>query len=243
VSIPDTILQDARFVTTADAATARGAVVVVDVLRAFTTAAYAFAAGARWIWIVGTVDEALAMKTAHPSILAMGEEHGHRPVGFDFSNSPAVLMAPSVDLRDRVIVQRTSAGTQGVVAARAATRLWCASLVVGSATAAAVRAASLGAPTYVLTGHIPERGLASGADDRATAELIERARLRHPLDADRTAREVASSEEAALTLAHGPSSAPPEDIALATQVDRFDFAMEAIRTVDGIRLERREPGR
>jgi 2-phosphosulfolactate phosphatase len=236
-------LPEARFISTSEAEEVGGAVVAVDVLRAFTTAAYAFGCGARHLILVATVDEALAMKAADSSIVVMGEEHGHRPPGFDLSNSPAAILVAGPALRDRVIVQRTSAGTQGVVAARAATRLWCASLVVASATAAAVRASGLGPPTYVLTGRFPDHGPASGSDDRATAELIERARLGRPLEADRAAREVDRSEEAVLTLAHGFASAPPEDIELATRVDAFAFAMEAIRTPDGIRLERREPGR
>ncbi len=79
----------ARFIATADAGAVTGSVVVVDVLRAFSTAAYAFAAGARHVYLVGTVAEALAFKAANPGTLAMGEEHGRRPDGFDFANSPA----------------------------------------------------------------------------------------------------------------------------------------------------------
>lgn len=234
---------DARFITTSEVGEVSGAVVAVDVLRAFTTAAYALAMGARHIYLVATVAEALAMKAGDPAVIALGEEHGHRPAGFDLSNSPAAVVAAGADLRDRVVVQRTSAGTQGVVAATAATRLWCASLVVASATAAAVRASGLGAPVYVLTGRDPAAGPESGSDDRATAELIERARQGRPLAAERTAHEVATSVEAAHTLALGPASAPPEDIELAVRVDAFTFAMEAVRVPGGIRLERREPGR
>ena len=147
------------------------------------------------------------------------------------------LVAAGAGLRDRIVVQRTSAGTQGVVAAAAATRLWCASLVVGSATAAAVRASGLGPPVYVLTGRNPAAGPESGSDDRSTAELIERARLGLPLEAERTAREVATSAEAAHTLALGPASAPPDDIELAIRVDAF-----AVR--DGGRPRRgRDPAR
>lgn len=233
----------ARFVTTAEAGSASGPVVVIDVLRAFTTAAYALAAGARHVLLVATVDEALAIKAADPAIIAMGEQHGHRPDGFDLSNSPLAIVAAGDALRGRVLVQRTSAGTQGVVAARAATRLWCASLAVASATAAAVAGAGLGSPTYVITGRFPDAGPASGSDDQATAELIERARLGRPLDAARTAQEVRESEEARHTLGHGPVSAPPEDIDLATRVDAFDFAMEVVRVAGGIRLERRTPER
>jgi 2-phosphosulfolactate phosphatase len=41
---------------------ARGVVVVVDVLRAFTTAAYAFAGGAEEIFLVSTVEEAFSLR-------------------------------------------------------------------------------------------------------------------------------------------------------------------------------------
>jgi hypothetical protein len=93
---------------------------------------------------------------------------------------------------------------------------------------------------------LPGRGFCDGRrgpDDRATAELIERARQSQPLEAERTAHEVATSPEAANTLALGPLSAPSHDIELATRVDAFDFAMEAVRAPAGIRLERRDPGR
>ena len=229
----------ARFVGTEAAHDVDGAVVVIDVLRAFTTAAYAFAAGARHIYLVAGVDEALAFKAAHPGALAMGEEHGRRPAGFDFANSPTELAAAEVG--GRIIVQRTSAGTQGVVAAKRATRLWCAGLVTASATAAAVRAAGLGPPTYVITGW-SGRGPGSGLDDLATAELIERARRGLPLDAERTARSVAASDEAVRTLAIGPGHVHPEDIDRAVDVDAFDFAMEVSRDADGLRLDRLTPG-
>jgi len=140
----------ARFIATADAHLETGAVVVIDVLRAFTTAAYAFGAGARHIYLVGTVQEALALKASTPGALAMGEDRGRRVAGFDFANSPTEVAR--AELTGRIIVHRTSAGTQGVVAAIRAGRLWCAALANASATAAAVRTAGLGAPTYVITG-------------------------------------------------------------------------------------------
>ena len=45
-----------RLVPAWEAPGAVGAVVVVDVLRAFTSAAYAFAAGASRIWLVQSVE-------------------------------------------------------------------------------------------------------------------------------------------------------------------------------------------
>lgn len=228
-----------RFLPRCEVADVDGAVVAVDVIRAFTTAAYAFAAGARHIFLVDSIDEALAAKAADPDLLAMGEDHGRRPAGFDLSNSPVEVAA--ADLDGRVLVQRTSAGTRGVVAARSATRLWCASLVCASATAAAVRSSGLGAPTYVITGNFVDDPAMDGADDLATAELIERARLGEDLDAERTSRLVASSDEARRMLAVHHGYFHPEDIAYATRVDLFDFAMEVQRVGDRLRLDKTHP--
>ena len=43
--------------------TAAGVVIVVDVLRAFSTAAYAFSRGAEKIILVGDVEEAILLKS------------------------------------------------------------------------------------------------------------------------------------------------------------------------------------
>ena len=159
----------------------------------------------------------------------MGEEHGRRPPGFDLSNSPVHVWDADVD--GRVLVQRTSAGTQGVVAASGAERLFAASLVCASATAAAVDATGLGPPTYVITGRFPDQP-DGGEDDLLTAQLIERARTGRPLQAEATAAAVVASREAFRTGEIGEVHAHREDFAFATAVDRFDFAMEVDR-VDG----------
>jgi 2-phosphosulfolactate phosphatase len=213
-----------------------GAVVVVDVIRAFSTAAYAFGAGAEEIFLVGTVEEALAFKRANPGSLAMGEDRGLRPDGFDFPNSPA--MVRDADLEGRTLVQRTSAGTQGVVRAVDATRLWAASLVVASATARAVVGAGLGEPTYVITGRFEDRP-GGGEDDTLTADLIERARAGGPLDAAAISAALLATAEADRTLALGADHVDPRDIELAAAVDAFDFAMEVERTERGLRLTQR----
>jgi 2-phosphosulfolactate phosphatase len=211
--------------------------VVVDVIRAFTTAAYAFGAGAEAIYLVGEVEEALDFVERHPGALAMGEVHGRRPPGFHFPNSPVALSR--ADLRGRTLVQRTSAGTQGVVAAQSAERLWASSLVCASATAEAVREADLGAPTYVITGCFPDAPDTTGDDDRLTAEVIERSRLGHRPDAEQIADALLATEEARRTLALGAEHCDPLDVAYAARVDHFDFAMEVVRDERGLRLEPR----
>src|SRR5262245_46927548 len=96
-----------------DCQTATGVVIVIDVLRAFSTAAYAFSLGAREILLVSTVEEALSLRPQIPHSKAMGEVNGLRPHGFDFGNSPTYLSKE--DLSGKTMIQRTTAGTQGVV--------------------------------------------------------------------------------------------------------------------------------
>ena len=216
----------------------RGVVVVVDVIRAFTTAAYAFGAGAREIWLVAGVDEALSLGRANPDAILLGEDRGRRPVGFHLSNSP--VDAADADLDGRVVIQRTSAGTQGAVAAVDADRLFAASLVCASATAAAIGATGLGEPTYVITGQFPEQP-ASGADDRVTAVFIEDVRAGRTPDPAEVAAEVLASDEAARTLALGGDDVRADDIVLAVDVDRFPFAMEIERAGAGLRMVARVP--
>lgn len=215
----------------------RGPVVVIDVIRAFTTAAYAFGSGAEAIYLVASVDEALEFKAHDGVVLAMGEDRGRRPAGFDFSNSPVAVS--QADLGGRTMVQRTSAGTQGVVAAVDADRLWAASLVCASATAAALNRAGIGDPSYVITGCVANRPDVSGSDDRLAAELIERVRLGRDPDAAATAAALRLTDEARRTLALGADDCDPLDIEFAARVDVFDFAMEVVRDERGLRLEKR----
>jgi 2-phosphosulfolactate phosphatase len=61
---------------------ATGAVAIIDVFRAFTTAAVAFANGASHIIMVGSVDEALSLRTSGLAQVCMGEVGGRAPPGF-----------------------------------------------------------------------------------------------------------------------------------------------------------------
>jgi 2-phosphosulfolactate phosphatase len=210
-----------------------GVVVVVDVLRAFTTAAYAIAGGANAVWLVATVDEALVLAREIPHALTMGEDGGVRPDVFDFSNSP--VHVSEADVAGRDLIQRTSAGTQGAVAAHDANRLFAASLVCASATADAIVSAGLGAPTYVITGRFPNSPN-GGEDDLATAQLIERARCGKDLESDATSALVASSSWARKLASLSAVDVHPSDVSYATVVDRFDFAMEVERIDTRLRL-------
>ena len=59
---------------------AEGLVIIIDVFRAFTTAAVAFSKGADKIILVADVDEALALKNNGIAHLAVGEVDGINPL-------------------------------------------------------------------------------------------------------------------------------------------------------------------
>ncbi len=124
-------------ITQKQAAQASGVVIVIDVIWAFTVAAYAFAGGARRLWLVRTVEEAYALREREPNALLAGEVGGRLIQGFDFNNSPALMAAANV--RDRILIQRTGAGTQGAVKASNAKHLLLCSLTNAHATASYAR--------------------------------------------------------------------------------------------------------
>src|SRR5260370_32736506 len=121
----------------ASAQQARGIVIVIDVIRAFSVAGYAFAGGARSIWLVRTIEEAQTLRTREPAALLAGEVGGRLIPGFDFNNSPA-LMARA-DIHNRQLIQRTGAGTQGAVNASNATYTLLCALTNAKATATYAR--------------------------------------------------------------------------------------------------------
>src|ERR1700689_144981 len=90
------------------AAQATGAVAIIDVFRAFSTAAVVLANGASQITMGTTVGEALALRNRGAGQVCMGEVGGRMPAGFDFGNSP--FEVSGIDFRGKSIIQRTSAG-------------------------------------------------------------------------------------------------------------------------------------
>ncbi len=150
-----------------DCHTATGTVIVIDVLRAFSTAAYAFSMGAREILLVGTVEEALSLRQQVQNSKVMGEVNGIRPDGFDFGNSPTYLSQE--DLSGVTMIQRTTAGTQGAVRSRNAEVLLASSLVVADATVKRVKKLGSDQITFVITG----KDFGGGDEDLACAEYLE----------------------------------------------------------------------
>ena len=229
-----------------EAAEARGVVIVIDVIRAFTVAAYACAGGARRLWLVRSTGEAFALRQQEPQALLAGEIGGRLIPGFDLNNSPSLMAATNV--QGRTIIQRTGAGTQGAAGAINAAHLLICSLANARATAAYARrlAGTTGGlvtllPTEGSSQHLPYVG-----EDTICADYLE-ALLREQenapaLLADNLARLDASGRFD--FMKQGDVDFPFEDIALIKGVDRFDFVMAGTRKqahgFDYVEVERRD---
>src|SRR5712692_2494679 len=122
-----------RRVNLQEAALAQGVVIVIDVIRAFSVAAYAFSGGARRLWLVRSIEDAFALREREPHALLAGEVGGRLIPGFDFNNSPSLMAAADVD--GRLLIQCTGAGTQGAVNAVNASHILLCSLVNTQSTA------------------------------------------------------------------------------------------------------------
>jgi 2-phosphosulfolactate phosphatase len=207
----------------AGAERATGNVAIIDVFRAFTTAAVALANGASRITMVATVEEALALRSRGVGQVCMGEVGGRAPPSFDFGNSPFAIQA--IDFTGRNIIQRTSAGTQGIVAARGAQRLYAASLVTANATARALGSATPDRITLVAMG---KSGVQRTDEDELCA-----LHLRNLLEGRRgnpqaVRQVILAGGEAGRFHDPIPPHSYPEDVAIALDIGRYDFAVRVV---------------
>ena len=216
-----------------DAREAVGAVVIIDVFRAFTTAAIAFDRGATEIVLVAEIDEALELHRRGVGDLLMGEVGGARPDGFDFGNSPHEISQANV--AGKTLVQSTRAGTVGVAAASKADTIFLGSFVVAQAT---VDAVSQEEPEIVSIIAMGDQGVVRSDEDEHCGIY-----LRNVLEG----RQPGFNAVKELIMAGGATQKffdknqpqfHPEDVTLALEADRYDFAMKMSRE-DGLLVARK----
>ena len=208
----DSLLEGAR--------RARGTVVIVDVFRAFTTAAVAFSRGAARIIMVAEPDEALALKARGLGDLCVGEVNGIQPEGFDFGNSPFEMAG--ADLEGKIVIQSTRAGTTGVAAATEASAVYTASFVVARATARAILRDNPSLVTIVAMGWNAD--LRTDEDELCALYLRNLLEGRDP-DPGALRQLVQASGQVGKFYDPGQPHFHPEDCEMALDVNRYDFAI------------------
>ena len=207
---------------------ATGTAVVIDVFRACSVACYAFAAGVERILPVDTVEDARALRAAHPDYVLAGERNCLKIDGFDFGNSPSEIK--DVELSGKTLVHATSAGTRGLFTAMdSAERVLTCSFPNIAATAQALIEQD---PEVVSIVAMGKAGVAHAPEDKLCAMYLANLLQGVPNAFAAIPKFLRTSVSAEIFF--GETAIVPEaDFGLCLNLDAFDFYLEAIRLPDG----------
>ena len=208
----------------AGATQARGIAVVIDVFRAFSVVPHAFDVGASRVFPVGEVEEAFALGRRFPGSVLAGERHARKLPGFDAGNSPTEIRA--MDLRGRVLVHTTHAGTQGLVNASQADEVLTGAFVNVSAVRRYIEARAPEQVSLVRMGHEARERC---AEDDLYAYCLARMLLGEPAPLGEVRERLRNAPAARKFFDPACDWAPRDDFDYCTEVDRFDFVLRLKR--------------
>ena len=207
-----------------------GTAIVIDVLRAFSTAVVAFEHGVEKIIMVEEVEQALDIQKNGLADISMGEVDGIKPDAFNFGNSPFELS--NSQIQGAILVQSTRAGTTGVERASkaGASTIFAASLMNASATSDLVKSLKCESVTIFAMG---AWGTTRSDEDEQCALYIRNLLQDRQPDPQSVINLVRAGEEA---QKYGDSSQPqyhPKDLDIALNIDSANFAIR-IEETDGL---------
>jgi 2-phosphosulfolactate phosphatase len=204
----------------AGARTARGIAVVIDVFRAFSVEAYAFARGASMSIPVAEVSVARQLKKEHPHAILLGERHAKPLPGFDCGNSPTEL--ERLDVINRMLIHTTHSGTQGLANAVQADEVITGALVNCAAVVRYIRSRAPAHVTLVRMGHEARERC---DEDDLCAELLKGRLLGERVDTSNVRQRLRDADSAKKFFDPACDWAPERDFELCTAVDIFDFVL------------------
>lgn len=199
---------------------AKGLTVIIDVLRAFTTAAYVMSNGADGIIPMGALDQAFGLKRLNPDWVLMGEREGRPPEGFDYGNSPYEIR--DLDFTGKTVIQTTAAGTQGIVNAKGAEELILGSFVMAGAIIKYIQRRQ---PEFLSIVAMGNQGIEPCAEDELCASYIEEALAGQIPDFKEIERKIEKSPSVTKFFDPSQPQYRPEDLHMALDLDRFNFIL------------------
>jgi len=207
---------------------ARGTVVIIDVFRAFTCAPLMFSLGTRNIILVSTPAEGFALKDKNPDFILVGEVGGIPIEGFDLGNSPTQILKQEPSFfSGRTVVQRTSAGVQGALAALdAADEVLLGSFALAKSTARYIHAKQAHRVSIVAMGWDLK---VKAPEDEHCARYIAHLLGDGSYDHNQALREIIFDESTQKFLRGDKVYYPPADPILCLQRDIYDFVLRAER--------------
>lgn len=200
---------------------AEGLTVIIDVFRAFTTAAYVMANGAAKIHPVESVEEAFKLKNKNPSWVLMGERGGERIPGFDFGNSP--FEVKDLDFSGKTVIMTTSAGTQGIYRAVGATEILAGSFVMADAIVDYIVHID---PELVSLVAMGWGGRVRSIEDESLAEYVETKLKGGEPDFAKMKRRIRQDPEGAKFFDFSQPNFVEGDFHCAMDLNRFNFCLK-----------------
>lgn len=210
---------------------ARGLTVIIDVFRAFSTACYACHSGAVKIIPVGSIDLAYRLKEQNPDYILLGERNEQKPEGFDFGNSPSLLVAEKI--AGKTLVHTTSSGTQGIANATNAPEIITGSFVNAGAIVRYIRQQNPAVVSLVCMGYACEYPT---DEDTLCAEWIKNELETPPGLPSRGGEKSKRFAEMVEIIRYGSGArffdpgkqswSPQADFELCLDLNRFDFVLK-----------------
>lgn len=201
--------------------------VVIDVFRAFTTAAYVLEQqpAAYLLAVKQTVISRLASKFINPLIIGKLEK------GFDenlyhIPNSPTRVL--DVKISGREVIHRTEAGAKGVLLAQNAEIVLAAGFVNAAATVRYIQTLTNPTVTIIPMGH---EGVTPSLEDDLCAKYIEGLMGGTTLALTPYLSELKEGS-GRYFFSEDQWQYPIEDFERCLEIDRFDFAIQALPETD-----------
>lgn len=211
---------------------ARGLTVIIDVFRAFTTACYLVANGARII-PVGEIETAYRLKKENPHYILLGERKGKIMPGFDYGNSPAHI--EEVDFSGKTVIQTTSAGTQGIVKAAAAEEIIAGCFVNAQAVVNYIKDRSPAVVSLVCMGL---EGLCVSEEDTLCAQYIRSSLRGEPFNLEGIPAVLKKGSGRRFFIPANQEWSPRRDFELCLRFNAFDFVLRVEKKGDLLFFEK-----
>ncbi len=215
---------------------AEGLTVIIDVFRAYTTAAYLFEQGAEEVYIVSKIKTAEYLRKKLDNPVLIGERKGIKLKGFDYNNSPYFISQKNFG--GCQIILSTSAGTKGIINAENADEIITGSFVNVSAVAEYIKTKS---PEIVSLVAMGNNGVSRAEEDLLYLETLEKLLTDQEILSQSVIRDkLIETAGKRFFDEKTQKEMPKEDFYYSLTLDKFDFIIKAHKYAEDIYQLKRE---
>ena len=209
---------------------AEGLTVIVDVFRAYTTAAYLFDMKADKIFIVSKIETAKKLKKELDSPILVGERKGIKLADFDYNNSPYFISQHNFSGKE--IVLSTSAGTKGIIEAAEADEIITGSFVNIAAAAKYIKNKKAEIISIVAMGN---NGITEAAEDNLyVQELNKLLKNKEILSQNEIKNRLRTPAGDRFFVEATQTEMPKEDFEYCLKINKFDFVIKAVKIAEDV---------